>query len=92
MNPYANTSLAKFDVEALYAQGAAIFERNRTALERDHWGEYCLVDLKTEKVFTARTEDEAFRRARSESPNGFFTTFGIGFDSSDRLMSFLRHG
>ncbi|HZK77100.1 MAG TPA: hypothetical protein VFD13_09345 [Candidatus Kapabacteria bacterium] len=92
MNPYANTPLANFDVEVLFAKGQAIFEKHRNALERDHWGEYCVIDLNSERVFTGRTEQEARENARHGAPNGFYTTMGIGFDASDRLMTFRHHG
>ncbi len=92
MNPYANTPLASFDVERLYAKGVAIFEKHRNALERSHWGEYCVVDLNSEKIFTARTEAEARKKASLEAPDGFYTTFGIGFDASDHLRTFRHHG
>ncbi len=90
MNPYANTPLAGFDVEALSARGTAIFEKNRLVLERNHWGEYCVIDLNSEKLFTGRTEEEARTKARREAPKGFYTTFGIGFDASIRMRT-RRH-
>jgi hypothetical protein len=91
MNPYANTPLASFDVEALFAKGEAVFEKHRDALEHHHWGEYCVIDLNSETVFTGRTEKEAREKARLGAPNGFFTTYGIGFDASERLLTLKRH-
>ncbi|HWF43898.1 MAG TPA: hypothetical protein VG537_04575, partial [Candidatus Kapabacteria bacterium] len=81
----------RFDVDALYGKGLSIFEAYRAELEKNHWGEYCVIDLNSEKVFTARTEESARKKAREGAPNGFYTTFGIGFDASIRMRT-RRHG
>jgi hypothetical protein len=87
MDPYVNTPLAGFDLDGLHARALHLFEQHRKELEREHSGEYCVIDLNSGKLFIGRTEHEARQTARSGAPKGFYTTFGIGFDASIRMRT-----
>ncbi len=65
--------------ERIYAQ------RYKAQLEREHSGQFVVIDVRTEKFYLADTDIGAFEQARADAPNGAFHLIRVGSPGAYRL-------
>lgn len=63
---------------AVVNAGKKVYERHRAQLEATAHGQFAVVDVSSEKVFTARSAEEASRSARAAGGKGPFYLARIG--------------
>lgn len=79
-----NDSVLTKDEIAL--RGREIYERGiRSEVERQHDGEFLVIDVVTGDYAVGDDEDEVFGRAEAKNPNGLFYLMRVGRRAAHRV-------
>lgn len=72
-------------------RGREIYEREiRHLVEREHEGEFLVVDVGTGYYAVGEDQDEVFDRAEEKNPEGLFYLMRVGHRSAHRIGLFSR--
>lgn len=69
---------AAFSPREVVARGRKIYDRHRDSLEREHSGEFLVIDISTEKFCLGMSAQEAYEKAHDGSLTGPFHLVRIG--------------
>jgi hypothetical protein len=72
------TQPAGFNALEIAEAGRRVYERHRIDFERHHPGQYVLIDVRTEKVFTAESPEAAYRQVAPDQREGPFYLVRVG--------------
>lgn len=72
--------------EEIARRGEEIYERDiRPGIEREHTGEFLVVDVTTGDYELSADEAEAFQRAEENNPEGLFYLMRVGYRAAHRI-------
>ncbi len=72
-------------------RGREIYERDvRAEVEREHDGEFLVVDVATGDYAVGQDEDEVFDRAEAKDPEGLFYLMRVGRPAAHRIGGSAR--
>ncbi len=72
-------------------RGREIYERDvRAEVEREHDGEFLVVDVATGDYAVGQDEDEVFVRAEAKDPEGLFYLMRVGRPAAHRIGGSAR--
>jgi len=78
--------------KAIADAGESIYQKQRTALEAAHLGEYAAINVMTEEISLGATPEAAFTVAKAADPNGIFHLVRIGYSGAFQMSYQSRHG
>lgn len=83
---------AKLKAEEIARRGREIYERaiRSEEFDREHDGEFLVVDATTGGYALGRDDDEAFDRMEEENPEGLFYLMRIGKKAAHRIGAVAR--
>lgn len=74
-------------------RGREIYERDiRAKVEREHDGEFLVIDVTTGDYAVGRDDEEVFDRAESKNPEGLFYLMRVGRPAAHRIGGSARTG
>ncbi len=74
-------------------RGREIYERDiRADVERDHDGEFLVVDVATGEYAVGEDDEEVFERAEAKNPEGLFYLMRVGRPAAHRIGGSARPG
>ncbi len=74
-------------------RGREIYERDiRADVERDHDGEFLVVDVATGDYAVGKDDEEVFKHAEAKNPEGLFYLMRVGRPAAHRIGGSIRPG
>jgi hypothetical protein len=74
-------------------RGREIYERDiRADVERDHDGEFLVVDVATGDYTVGKDDQEVFKHAEAKNPEGLFYLMRVGRPAAHRIGGSIRLG
>lgn len=81
-------SARRLTKDELARRGREIYERDiRHEVEKDHDGEFLVVDVETGDYAVDEDQDLAFERAEAKNPEGLFYLMRVGRRAAHRIGS-----
>ncbi len=74
-------------------RGREIYERDiRADVERDHDGEFLVIDVATGAYAVGKDDEEVFEHVEAKHPEGQFYLMRVGRSAAHRIGGFTRSG
>ena len=82
---YLKKQKTSYSTEQLDQLGWSRYAEIRDRLERDHHGDYVMIEADSGDYFVGKTSDEALRQAETAHPGKAFCLIRIGYQAAHKM-------